>query len=179
KCGLQLIEAGDGAVLVANVLLPPAIAAQQACALGDVRVAGEDGAGIAQGAQVLGWGEAERRGLAGGANQLTARAGAVGLGAVLDELELERLRPRAEGCNVRGLAIQVYHQHGAGAGRSAQLKFGRVDAMRHRIDVAEDGSGASGDDRGYGWHASVGRHQHLIARLDTYGAERNGDRVRA
>ena len=68
--------------------------------------------------------------------------------------------------HVRGVAVQVHHQHRASAGRHASIDLRGVQRVRAGIDIAEHRTRASSHHRRDGWDARVGRHQHLIAGLD-------------
>src|SRR5207237_6836698 len=86
-CGLKLVESGNGAVLLADVALTPAVHPQPPSAFCRNRVPGNQHARVAQRPEVLGWIEAERRGIAKGADQTTAEAGAMRLRAVFEHFQ--------------------------------------------------------------------------------------------
>jgi hypothetical protein len=64
------------------------------------------------------------------------------------------------------LAIQVDDERGTGAIGALAGDLGGVDGVGARVDVAEDRHAAGGHGGGDRRHASVGRHEHLVAGLD-------------
>ena len=129
-------------VLVGD-LVPRAVEAQHPHAVGELVVAGGDGAAVAEAAEVLGREEAERSDRAQRAGPAVARGRARGLGGVLDDRHAERL----DLGDRRDVAEQVHRDDRLGARRQRGLDRLGGDAERVRIDVAEHGPRAGRRDR--------------------------------
>src|SRR5207245_10022836 len=95
--GVEGAVVPDEVVMIARAL---AVVAQPRDALGDVRPPGDDGAGLAGGAEVLGRIEAERGGIAERPRPAAAAGGAVGLGRVLQQRHAASGAPPLEALHV-------------------------------------------------------------------------------
>jgi hypothetical protein len=170
---LKLIQARVVAHVLIRDLVPRAVEAQHADAVGECAVARGDRAAITEATKVLGREEAERRERAKRAGAPGCRQRARGLGGVLDDRNAERLDLRDRG----DVSEQVHGDHGLRARRQRNAdRLGR-DAHRLGVDVAEDRTRTGGRDRlGAGVERERG-HDDLVARADAERAQPDGQRI--
>jgi hypothetical protein len=96
----------------------------------------------------------------------------VRLSAVLDEREAVPRRQFHHAVHVDRPAGEVDAEHGPGSRRKDGGDGGGGDVLRHVIDIGEDGNGtAQGDARGRG-EIAPGGGDHLVARADVEGDQR-------
>ena len=104
------------------------------------------------------------------------------LGAVLEHLQAVGVGCCDDGVHLCRLAVEITTSmttivHASVA--PPAVNVGRVQGVRARVDLAEDGSRAGGDHRGHGWHARVRDDEHLVARLDAKCQQADPQRVGA
>ncbi len=145
--------------------------AQTLHALRPLGVAGDDHAGVAVGAEVLGRIEAETAHTAETAGALALVLGAERLGSVLDEDQVVALGDVPERLHVGALAEQVDDEDGAGARRDLVLDLERVEVVGERVDVAEDGAGAGAADGAGGGEEGEGGQDDLVAGAEVQGVQ--------
>jgi hypothetical protein len=75
--------------------------------------------------------------------------------------------------------VQVHHEHCLSTRRDQSLQASGVESVRVGVNVTEHRPRPGGDDGGDRWDPGIRRYDHLSARLDAYGLQRNADGVRA
>src|SRR5262245_38775702 len=110
---LDLVEPRIHAELIVIVTPPPSAVLKNPDAICQRGVARDDGAAVAQGAEILRGIEAERARDADGPNRTAIRRREVGLAAVLDDRQAVAERDALNAGHVGGLAVQVHRHDGA------------------------------------------------------------------
>ena len=164
---------------LAQITRAPAVHAPEPGALGNPRITGQDGTGVAERAEILGWIEAERGRVSERADRSTVVLRAVGLGAVFQDLQAVASRSLPDAVHVGRVAVEVHDQDRLCVWRDAAVDLARVKRVRRGVDVAEHRPSAGCHNRGHRRYAGVGGHQHLVAALDAECLEADTQRVRS
>ncbi len=176
--GLDGVEAAVDALDLVDVFLERAMVGEQAGLAGEVIVVRDDGPAVPVGAEVLAGIEAERPGDPEGPGLPALVGGEVGLGAVLDQVELVPVADGLDGLDVHGLAVDVDGDDGLGPGGDLGLDELGVDVVV-LVVVDEHGPGPRLGDRLRGGHEAVGDGDDLVARADAQGFQGDVDGIRA
>ncbi len=144
-----------------------------------IRVARDEGAGLAARPEVLARVEAEGRHVPDAADAPALVLGAVRLARVLDDEQIVFVRDGEDGVEVRRLAVEVDGHDGPGARGDRALDEPRIHRVARGIDVHEHGLGARVADGGHRRHERVGDGDHLVPGADAAGEEREVQRARA
>ena len=176
--GLHLVEAAvDSRLRVVVAVRLPAVA----CAAqtdGEGGIVHEDGAGVAERAQVLGGVEAERSDPRQRPHHAPFVSCAVGLTGVLDEGEAVVTGDLQERIEVGRVAVEVHGQEGLRPWRDrARDGLGR-DVEGGGVDVGENRASAGGEDGEAGERGGEGRGHDLVAGADADRGEGELDRLR-
>lgn len=155
--GLQFVEARVDADKLVVVFLFAAVIAQHAERPRKLFVIRHDGAGVAEGTEILCRVKAETACVAERARHRAAEFRAMRLGTVLDEAQAVRLRDAADRVHLRGLAIEMDDHDGTRFRRDGRLDACgveretviRLDKDRRRT-IRRDGE--DGRDVGIGGH---------------------------
>ena len=166
-------------VALERVVVLPALAvlAQRAHRLGDLLVVGHERARVADRAEVLGRVEAEGRRYPDGARGAPVALCAVRLTSVFDDPDSVaggHARQRAE---VGHLAVEVHGEQEARARRDRSRGRVRVEAVVVLADVRDDGHAAGLRDRLERRREGRGRHDDLVAALESASEECEPERV--
>jgi hypothetical protein len=105
--GLDGVEAAVDALDLVNVLLDGPVAGEQASVPGEIVIVGDERSAVPVGSEVLPGVEAERPGDAERPGLAALEGREMGLGAVLDEVELVLVANRLDGVEVGRLAEEV------------------------------------------------------------------------
>ena len=132
---------------------------------------------VAVGAEDLGGVEGEGGKVAEAPRRAPALPGAVALGAVLQHAQAVAAGEVPQRRHVRALAEEVHGQQAAGARRHRHLRGGGVHQVGAGLDVREDRHRPGADDGGHGRHRRVGDGDHLVARADVQGLQRQEEGV--
>ena len=176
---LQGVQAEVAADELVEVGRSRAVDAQELQPVVEGGVVGQDHAGVAEGAQVLGGEEGEAAHVADRAAAAALVLGADGLGAILDDRDMAAPGDLHDGIHVGHLAEEVNGQDGLGARCDGRLDFMRVDVEGQGVDVDENGLGVEAvDDAGRG-EEREGRGDDFVAGADVQGHEGDEQSVRA
>ena len=148
-------------------------------AFGERTVVGDDGAAVAERAEIFCRIETECACSADRADWASVRHRHVGLAAVLDHREVMPRRNPFDRSHVGGLAVEMNRHDRAGPGSYGRNDAFRVDREANRIDVGEHGTRAGHHDRQGGVRCGERRGDHLIARPDAERAQHERDGVGA
>ena len=178
-CRLQFIETAVGAGFLVVVPRRLSAVAQTLDARGQLRIAGDHGATVAQRAEILGRIEAGRAGNADGADRPAIAGGEMSLGRVLDQRQVVPCGDRLERAHVSGLAVQVHRQNRLGPRGDCGLGGPRIEREPRRIDVGEHRASAGHHDRERRIGGRQWRRDHFVAWTDLEGAQDQRDRIGA
>src|ERR1051325_3938694 len=158
---MQVIEPAVASHAVAGALLGTVVA-QLANRAIDLGIIGDDCAAVAERAEIFLDDEADSRGVAEFSNAEPVAACADSLGIVLNDLQIVLVRDLADRFHVGALSIKMnrYEQFCARCNRAFNLA--RINAIRTRIGVDEDGGRARDPDRLRGGEESVRRGNALV-----------------
>jgi hypothetical protein len=154
-----------------HIFFPGAVIARAAQALGEGVVIGDNGAGIADGAEILGGIKAEAAGAAKSAAHAGAQPRAVGLGAVLDDFESMLCSEGADGVHAANFAEEVGHADRAGPGSERRGEAGWVHVEGFELGFDEYGPVSGPDDGKDRGNVGVRRHEDIAARGQVEGLE--------
>ena len=168
----DVVAAGTLALVALPGIAVEPVQTQRAHAVGERLVAQRQHASLARG-EVLVRVEREAGRIADRADLATAVDACLDrVRGVLDHGEPVLVGDRADRLHVDGMARVVDGHDRAGPRRHTGGHLGGIDAERHRIDVAEDGFRARLHDHVRGGRPGDRRRQHLVARADAEGDER-------
>ncbi len=176
---LQIVEPRVDARLDVMIAVGLAAVAQPLDRVGERAIAGDDGAAVAERAEVLGRVEAERAGDADRADRPSAARREMRLAAVLDDREVVSRGDRFDRGHVGRLAVEVHRQDRARLRTDRGFNLARVDRQPHRIDVGEHRARAGHHDRERGVGRGQRRRDHFVAGADAERAQDQRDRVGA
>ena len=174
--GLDGVQAAIDALDLVDVLLERAVIGEKTGVPGEIVVVRDDGAGVPVGAEVLAGIEAERPGNPECPRLFALDRGEMGLGTVLDEIELVFFAYRLDSLDVRRLSEDMDGDDGLGLFRDLRLDLGRVD-VEVLVDVHENGSGPGLGDRFGGRDPAIGDGDDLVSEADAEGLERDIDGI--
>ena len=176
--GMQIIQTAVETVAV-NVARVRAVIAQLANAGVDLGVVRDEGAAVAEGAEVFLDDKTDRRRVAQFAHLEAVAVRSDPLGIVFDEAEFVFGSNLLDGEHVGALTVQVHRDNGPGLRRNGRFDLCRVDALGPRIAIDEDGRGAGGPDRLGGGEERVRVGDDFVAGADAQGHQRKPDGIGA
>ena len=158
-----------------HVLVEPAVIPQATATVGDLVVAGEDGAAVAHAGQVLRRIEREDGDAAEAADPAAIPLGSLCLRAIFEDPEAQARGEALDGRQIHGLTIEMDGHDPdrprcgfrLGVGHVERVELVRVDEDRRRLSEA---------DRLDGRERGVRRHQDLVAGLHAERPEREPER---
>ena len=156
-----------------------AVVAQRAHLVGEFGGCGAERAGISHRPEVLGRVETPRTIHAEGTRLATCRAGTVGLGAVLHQVDPVAAGDAQQLLDRPQLPIQVHQHNGTGAGPDATLHTGGVQHGGVGIHVGQHGHCPRPQHRQHRGEGGHGGGDHLVTGTDAQGPQAQLDRVHA
>ena len=174
--GLDLVEAGVDALLVVDVLHAASVIPQRTNPFGDPFVARREGAGVAEGSQVLRREEAEAADRPERPRLHAVPQRPVALGAVLDDGESLPVRNSADPSHIAGLSVQVNRHDRFRPRRECVADVLGIEAVE-LVGLDEDGKGSVPRDCENRRDVGVRLDDDLVARADPERANREGEGV--
>ena len=163
--GVEIIEAAVETERVHRTL-ERAMVTQTAHGLFDVGTIGNEGAAVAEGAEVFLDDEAGADGIAELALFETIAVGVDGLGVVFHNPEFVLLSDGADGLHISTMAVEVHGDDADGARGDGGFDLRGVDVVGDRVGIDEDGLAPSNPDGLSGGEEGVGGGDDFVARLD-------------
>jgi len=188
---LEFVETGVTALIVEDVFLTRAVVSKGADNVGEGGIIRGDGSAVAEGAEVLAGVEAVGGGVAEGAGETTrgnriARTiggtrAAVGLGVVFDKQEVMEAADVSYARGVGATTVEVDEHQDAGLRGDGRFDESVINLEGVGARFNEDGRESVRGNSKDGGNESVGRHQHLVALVQTphlhVGTEYQGKRI--
>ena len=177
--GLQRVEATVDAHNLMVVARLHAVHAEELETGRDVVAGGRKKPAVADAAEVLRGIEAETPDVADRAGAATVPGRQNRLGGILDHRKASGLRDRQDRIHVGGASKQMDGDDRLRPLADLLRHVGRVDQIGDRIDVGEDRHRAESRDGAGGGEEGVAGQDHLVARLDVKGHQRQEQGVAA
>ena len=145
----------------------------------DVRVVRDERTAVAERAEVLLNDEAGRSGIAEFADAETVAGSADGLGVIFDDEELMFVSDLTDGLHVSALTVKMDRDDRFGLRSNSGFDLRRIDALRFRIAVDQNGGSAGDPDCFCSSKESVGVSNAFVARTNAKSHQSQPDRVGA